>query len=1015
VVSINALYQSSRRLSTHLKHTHLILHPGTHAREKLASLFWGDSSDVAARGSLRKALTLLRKHIGNNLIIADRETVQVNQSFPVWVDVSAFEIQAQELLTRSSPELNQFEALCYQGELLSDFYDDWILPLREYYRTLYLDVMLRAVEQSRAQSEYKLAIEYAQKILAIDVANERAHQHLMFCYITLGDRNKALQQYEACQRALCDELAAEPARETQVLYDWIKGSTPDIQSLAARITNLPIPISSFVGRNRELARIKRLLASERLVTLTGAGGSGKTRLAIHAATDLIDSFKDGVWWVELVPLSDAKLVPSAVAKALGIDTQSDQPLIETLAKYLQQKQILLVLDNCEHLIEACAKLVEYLLLACTELKILTTSREALGLTGEKIWQVPTMSLLDAQSITLAELLMQYEGINLFVERASTVGRNFALDERNASTVAQVCQQLDGIPLAIELAAARIKTMSIEQIAKRLDDRFQLLTAANRTAQARHQTLRAAIDWSYELLSEAERRLFCRLSVFSGGWTLEAAEAVCSGDGIEKKDITNLLARLVDKSLVTVHAEGQPYGMLETMKQYGNEKLTEEGGQERGLERHLDYYLKMANKGDQKLRGPEQFVWLKWFDFERDNLASAMEIALNSLGTLEKGCELVCSLCWYWKMVGDYPSMKNWLEMALSKSTDLGRTPAKAKLLLNVGLYSVAGLHWLEPLEAQSTIQESLEIWQKLGPDFTLQSAQCMLIKGWTQKSRFDNDKGYDYFNRAIAIFEKENATWWHAWALNFWGSMLVQDSKDVQTIQKLLEEETTLWKKTGDQCTSTVVLWDLGDMACERGDFIEAQGYYQESLQRYRRFGAKSYIFQSLVHLGDIARGLKQYDQAEMYYKESMSLVEVIMWEHWLPQIYLGLGYVMLAKGEPQQAQNYFRQALYVGREFNLNYGPVRCIAGYAATTVARAKLGFAARLFGAFFAQLESLQSDMKTNEKIMFLVDQTEIEGYLALCKSQIKKAKFEQAWNDGYVLSLDDVVNEILRERV
>ncbi|MGB7875056.1 MAG: BTAD domain-containing putative transcriptional regulator, partial [Anaerolineales bacterium] len=527
---------------------YLILHPGAHTREKLATLFWGDSSSAAARGSLRKALTLLRKYIDSKIVLADRENVQLNSAFPLWVDVLHIENLAKELLTDPSPDLHRCNEIIYQGDLLSNLYDEWVFPLREHYRKLYLDVMLRAVEQARAQSEYKIAIEYAQSILVIDMANERAHQHLMFCYVTLGDRNKALGQYDACQRALQAELAVEPARETRALYEWIKQADSDVPSLAARITNLPIPISSFVGRNRELAKIKQLLLNERLVTLTGAGGSGKTRLAVHAATDLIDSCKDGVWWVELAPLSDATLVPSAVAKAFGIDTRSDQPLTEILAGFLYQKQILLVIDNCEHLIEACAQLAEYLLLTCAELKILATSREALGLAGETVWQVPTMSLPDVQSITLVDLLMQYEGINLFIDRASGVRHDFALDEKNASTVAQVCQQLDGIPLAIELAAARIKTMSLEQIAERLEDRFQLLTVTNRTAQSRHQTLRAAIDWSYELLSEEERQLFCRLSVFSGGWTLNAAEAVCSGEGVEQKDILELLAHLVDKSL-----------------------------------------------------------------------------------------------------------------------------------------------------------------------------------------------------------------------------------------------------------------------------------------------------------------------------------------------------------------------------------------------------------------------------------------------------------------------------------
>ena len=987
---------------------YLILNPGAHAREKLASLFWGDSSDTAARGSLRKALTLLRKHISNDLIIADRETVQVNPSFPVWVDVNAFETQAQELLLDPSPDLHRFNEIIYPDDLLSNFYDDWILPLREHYHGLFLDVMLRAVEQSRAQSEYKLAIKYARDILAIDIANERAHQHLMFCYITLGDRNKALGQYETCQRALRDELAVEPTRETRALYEWIKQTASDIPSMAARVTNLPIPISSFVGRNRELSKIKQLLSSARLVTLTGAGGSGKTRLAIHAATDLIDSFKDGVWWVELAPLTEPSLIPSAVAKALGIDGRSDQPLTETLKQYLRNKRVLLVLDNCEHLIDACAHMAESLLTSCANLKILATSREALSLAGENVWPVPPLSLPEVQ-ITLLDLLMEYEGVCLFVERASAVNPDFTPDDDNAVTITQICQQLDGIPLAIELAAARIRTMSVEQISAGLDNTFQLLAGTNRTANLRHQTLRAAIDWSYELLSEAERQLFCRLSVFAGSWALDATEAVCSGDGIDKNDIPDLLMRLVDKSLVALHTEGQRYSMLETMRQYGNEKLIEDGKLAWLVERHLDYYLNMARIGDEKIRGSEQLAWIKWFDFERDNLARAMEIALNSSETLEKGCELVCATCWYWGIVGDFAIMKHWLEVAVPRSAELGKIPTKAKVLFSAGSYSVWGLRWLKPQEIRTVIEESLEIWQGLFPNFSLERAQCLLTLGFVQKKYFDDETGFKHINESIDFFKRTGNLWWHAWALNLLAMIL----EDVQTIKKVLEEETLLWEKTGDQFSSAIPLLDLGALALEQGDFFEAQRFLQRSLQRFNKFGAKGFLIQILHKLGNAARGLKRYDQAETYYKDCVPLAHEIMWESSLPEIYSSLGFVALFMGNFEQADEYFDQALKVSMEFDQKQRKIFCIAGYASLVVVRGEGIKAARLFGAFFTQLESLQIELKIDQNLLEPVDEIEINNYLALCKKQLEEAAFKQAWNMGASLSLDDVMKEILKE--
>lgn len=979
---------------------YLILHPEVHTREVLATLFWGDSSNERAHGSLRKALALLRKSLGDEVIITDRETVQLNPDFSLWVDVREFERQARQCITESSP----FNIDLYQGDLLSDLYDDWALSLREHYHELCIEVLLRIIETLRAKSEYKTAIDYAHKLLVSDPANERAHQHLMFCHITLGDRNRALQQYETCQRILRDELAVEPTRETQALYNWIKHSASDPSSLSARLTNLPIPISSFIGRGRELAVVKQLVAKARLVTLTGAGGSGKTRLAIHAATDMIDSFRDGVWWVELAPLSDPDLVPAAVAKALGISPQADQPLLETLAQFLRTRRILLILDNCEHLIDACAQVAEHLLLVCRELKVLCTSRETLSLTGENVWQVPTLSLPDVERPSLADLLMQYEGIQLFVERAGAMHPDFTLDDSNAIDVAQICQRLDGIPLAIELAAALVKMMSVGEIAAHLDDRFQLLTAENRTSQKRHQTLRAVLDWSYNLLGDAERLLFARLSVFSGGWTLDAAEAVCSGEGIERSAILNLLARLVDKSLVII-TDGQRYGMLETMRQYGNEKLGEVGCQDWVVKQYLDYYLKMANVGDEKIRGPEQMEWLKWFEAERDNLSGAMEMAIGSPTTLETGCELVCTLCWYWGMVGDFTVMKYWLEIALPRSAELGKTSTRAKTLFNAAFHSALGFNWLTADEVRTSIEESLELWQALGSGFNIEIAKCLTTLGWIQGAETADRAGFANLEQAIQLFKESNKIWWQAWAFNLTIGLYLQEKRDHGFIQKALEEEVELWDRIGDRHNRASSILDLGRLALDQGDFLRAEAYLEQSLQTFREFGSKGYIFQCLESLGDTNRSLKKYEQAQACYQECIPLSHEILWDSALAQIYIKLGHIALHKGDAERAEACFQQAMEVCREFNLPYSRLLCVAGFASLAVNRKDFIRAAWLFGAFFAHLENLQPDLKSKG-----VEQMEIDGYLALCKSQLDAAAFEQAWNEGQTFTLEEALMKV-----
>ena len=319
--------------------------------------------------------------------------------------------------------------------------------------------------------------------------------------------------------------------------------------------NLPSELSSFVGREKELAEVKRLLENNRLLTLTGSGGCGKTRLALVVASEMVDGFDEGVWMVDLAPLADPALVPRAVASTLGVREQPDRTLTEILSEYLGSRKVLLVFDNCEHLIEACAKLAEALLRSCPELRILATSREALGITGEVTWFVPSLSVPDLRHLPAFESLPQYESARLFLERTAAVKPTFEVTEQNAGVVAQICYRLDGIPLALELAAARTKVLSVEQIADRLDDTFKLLAAGGRTAVPRQRTLHATMDWSHELLPEEERTLFRRLSVFAGGFTLEAIELVCGGEGLEQDEVLELLSHLVDKSLVMMREEG----------------------------------------------------------------------------------------------------------------------------------------------------------------------------------------------------------------------------------------------------------------------------------------------------------------------------------------------------------------------------------------------------------------------------------------------------------------------------
>src|ERR671920_388512 len=436
--------------------------------------------------------------------------------------------------------------------------------------------------------------------------------------------------------------------------------------------NLPAPRSSFVGREQEMVEVKQALAGTRLLTLTGAGGSGKTRLALEAARDLIESYPDGVWLIELAPLSDEELVPKAVAEALEVPERTVQPPADTLAEVLRSSELLLILDNCEHLLDASAHLVDKLLDSCPHLRIMATSREALRAEGEVRWPVALLSVPEQKRTSSSEELEGYESMQLFVQRAKGHDPTFSVSPQDALAVAEICRKLGGIPLAIELAAARVGTLSLEHISERLEGSLDLLSGGARTAVSRKRTLRGTLDWSHELLSEPERKVFRRLSVFAGGWTLEAAEAVASGEDIDETEVVALLSGLVEKSLVVAEPTGQGgvrYRLLEPVRQYALEKLEQSGEVEDIKRSHVEYFLTLAEEAEPWLSGPRGAEWFERLEEELDNIRVALSWA-RARGEAELSLRLAGSLGGFWFWGGHYGEARGWLEEALAQE---GRT------------------------------------------------------------------------------------------------------------------------------------------------------------------------------------------------------------------------------------------------------------------------------------------------------------------------------------------------------
>jgi predicted ATPase/DNA-binding CsgD family transcriptional regulator len=638
--------------------------------------------------------------------------------------------------------------------------------------------------------------------------------------------------------------ASRPPRKTEEDGSGRVVAFPRVRAPQRLPHNLPLELTSFVGREKELAEVKALLADHRLLTLTGPGGSGKTRLALASAFEAVKGFEDGVWVVELASLSDPDLVPQAVASTLGVREEQDRELTETLLDHLGSKKLLLVLDNCEHLVERCAALANALLRVCPNLKILATSREALGIAGEMAWPVPPLSAPDPQKdLPLLEELKRYEAVRLFVERAKAVAPVFELTERNASMVARVCQRLDGIPLAIELAAARVKVLSVEQIYSRLDDSFRLLKTESRTAVPRQRTLRATIDWSHELLSQKEQVLFRRLSVFAGGFTLEAAEAVCVGEGIEEDEVLDLLTHLVDKSLVLVAGHGDEetrYRLLETVRQYGEEKLSESEEEAEIRRHHADFFLEFAEEVEPRINGRNRGLWLDRLEVEHDNLRAALAWGQEQVAESENGLRLAGALSWFWYHREYWSEWRRWLDGALATeqriSKEPRRTAARAKALSGGGF-----LAWMQgdQTAARSQLEESVTLWREQGDKQGL--AQALRFLSGSFESQGDYTAARPLAEESVELFRQGEDKFGLGITLSRLGITALAQG-DYVAAQSALEEGVAICREIEDDWALALALRNLGIGAFRQGDYEQAVVHLRESLEVLRDTGNPLYM-----------------------------------------------------------------------------------------------------------------------------------------------------------------------------
>jgi predicted ATPase/DNA-binding SARP family transcriptional activator len=917
--------------------------------ERLIDGLYGDHPPAGAANALQSQISRLRRGLrdaaGQDGLVELHPAGYRLAVDPEDVDAHRFERLARQGRRALAAALLRTALDLWRGPALADVRDAPFAPAQ----AARLEELRAAAVEDRAEAglalgEHRSLVTELQELVRAHPLRERARGRLMRALYGSGRQAEALAVFEDVRHTLAEELGADPSAELTAVHLAVLRAEPEpapARPAAAAPAGLPAQITSFVGRDKELSRIGELLAERRLVTLTGPGGAGKTRLAVEAG----ERVRGEVCFVDLVPVDDGAGVPQALLSALGIrdtgllpsaaDRRPDPA--DRLIAALTDRRMLLILDNCEHVIDDAARIAHRLLGACPDLRVLATSREALGITGESLHPLPALALPPPG--TAPQDALGYSAVRLFADRAAAVRPDFEVHAGNADAVLRICAALDGLPLAIELAAARLRSLTVEDVAARLDDRFRLLSRGSRTAAPRHQTLRAVVEWSWDLLDEAEQTLARRLTVFGGGVTREAAERVC---GLPADEVDELLAGLADKSLV--QGDGGRYRMLETVRAFGAERLAAAGGGERSEEEllrraHAEHFLDLARTADPRLRGPEQLRWLARLTEENANLQAALRFAVHTDPDL--ALRLFAELSWYWWLRGlrgeSAPPAAELLEtIGTEPPADL--TEEYVLCVLNAVSGGSPGEDLRAHMRTAESIVESLDspprqpvalvLWAMANPiptaDTVAQRRQRMLIGPDPWLRALDEfSLGYQHvfageaaeaepvFRVAIERFRALGDRWGTANALDGL-ALLAEWRGDRESSLALLGEALDLVEQLG-------ALEDVADLLCRRadvllrgGDLATAHADYERATEFAGRAGAPLKVHTARLGLGEIARLRGDLAEARRRF-ETVRSESTVRWG-WAADVVaralVGLGWVAEAEGDAAEARSRHRQAL---------------------------------------------------------------------------------------------------------
>lgn len=949
-----------------------------HRRETLMGLLWPELPETAARNNLRQVLATLRDAIGDRtadppFLLANRATIQFNPDSDYWLDVQHFVtlVTATERHPHRHPESCracaqrwQQAVELYRGPFLAQFFlpdsagfEEWALLKREWLNQLALSALARLATFHERRGHYEQALHTARRQLELEPWREAAHRQVMRLHLLNGERTAALAQYEQCRQILANELGVEPETETTALYEQIRDEAEDQPMALAQLSlptarphTLPPQPTPFVGREAELAEIGRLLndAGCRLLTLTGPGGIGKTRLALQAASEQLDTFADGVFFVPLASLPSAGLLARAIAGALGLELGTAADPKAHLLTQLRDKELLLLLDNFEHLVEEATYLADILRHA-PEVTLLVTSRERLNLQGESVFAVEGFRLPPTAATSTAADLADNDAVQLFVQSARRARHDFALSPSNEAAVVHICRLVAGLPLALELAAAWVRSLSCREIAQEIEAGISFLTTTHRDVPERHRSLTAVFDYSWQMLNEQEQAVLRHLAVFRGGFRRPAAVAVAGATA-------PLLTSLVDKSLLRHSLDGR-YDLHELVRHYAAEKLAAAGETEQAERAHLDFFVELVETADANFNDMGQAKWSALLETEQDNCRAALHRAIVS-GAFTSGLRLAAHLWWFWYTHGHLQEGRQWLEALFSAYAPPGNAA------------------------------DHNDIYAK-----ALQGAGVL---AWNQG---DYPAARRFHEASLAIRQAQGNRRGVSIQLNNLANVAM-DQGDYARAQTLLEESLALKRELGDIAGLASGLGNLGVVAYQQGEYAAARDLYEESLALKREVGDQRGIAITLGNLGVVLVEQGEYTAGQALLEGSLALKQELGDRWGVAMILRHLGDLALREERVGAARAFLQESTAIRQELGDRWSLADSLEMLASLTLAEGKPARAASLWGAADALRTAIGTHLSAG-------DRARHERDVAAVRQQLGEATFIAAWAEGQRLSIEEAL--------